>query len=182
MMSRTEIYAITPDGDIELEAKIGNSYRGAMYVWTTLSVKYGLVKPGEEGYLIIRPGLMDRLWKLRDDGRLSWWEKVALISTFDNVVIMRDDMHRLIVALNTWAAQHSEGSQSQQAWTIRRLLDDPAGFRGICFNQTSVCANPWWVYDSSGDDEEGRPFNIDRDTGWWDLFAEYPQLLTSPPA
>lgn len=177
-MSRTEIFAVRPeDGDLELEAEIQGSYRGAMHIWTTLAVNYGLVNRGEEGYLMIRAGLMDRLWALRDDDRLAWWEKVALISTFDGVVILREDFDRLIEAYGKWA-QHTgdPGSIPEQLHYFRLLKDHDRKFRGICFNQTSVCANPWWVNDESGEDEEGRPFNIDRDTDWWSLFDAYPGL------
>lgn len=186
-MSRTEIYAVVEDGNIEFEAEISNSYRGAMHVWTALAVKYGLVKPGEEGYLLIRPGLMDQVWKLRDDERLSWWERVVLLSTFDKVVILRDDLPRAIEAFRAWAGANviinTNGAQEAssigaQGLTFKRMLE--RGFRGACFNQTSVCANPWWVYDNSGDEEEGRPFNIDRDTEWWSLFDEYPSLRGVP--
>ncbi len=189
-MSRTEIYAVTPEGDIELEAEISNSYRGAMHVWTTLAVKYGLVKPGEEGYLLIRPGLMNQVWKLRDDDRLTWWEKVVLLSTFDNVVILRDDLPRASEAFKAWSdanviintnGAREASSIGAQGLTMKRILDHERGFRGVCWNQTSVCANPWWVYDTSGEDEEGRPFNIDRDEKWWSLFDEFPQLRSESP-
>jgi hypothetical protein len=183
-MSRTEIYAIRPeDGSTELEAEIHNSWRGAVHVWTTLAVQYGLLGPGEEGYLMIRPGLLDQMWKLKDDDRLSWWEKVCLISTFDQVVILRDDIERLIEAYGLWVAMHgSDGSQGEQLRVFQQILDHERPFRGICFNQTSVNSNPWWVYDGSGEDEEGRPFNIDRDTDWWSLFDVYPALREAVPS
>lgn len=180
-MSRTEVYAVAPEGgNIELMGEIQNSYRGAMHVWTTLAVNYGLIRRGEEGYLLIRPELMKQLWRFGSDERLAWWERVVLLSTFDRVVILRDDFPRLIEAFSQWT-RHTGGDSSIpiQCDLFRRIAQDERPFRGICFNQTSVCENPWWV-GGSCEDEEGRPFNIDRDEDWWSLFDQYPHLRAEP--
>jgi len=176
-MSRTEIYAVrSEDGDMELEAEISNSWSGAMHVWTTLAQRH-LDLPGDQSHMImLREDLMKKVWALASDPRPEWWEKVVLLSTFDRVIIIRGDFDRLIEAFTRWGDAALGGSMTIQCSTFRLIKEHARGFRGICFNQTSVCANPWWVHDESGEDDEGRPFNIDRDSDWWSLFDAAPEL------
>lgn len=179
-MSRTEIYAVAPEtGDTELEGEVQNSWRGAMHVWTTMAQRYLGLGPNDSHRIMLDESLMKSVWKLASDDRPSWWEKVVLLSTFDRVIVLRHDFERLIEAFGEW--QNPDGSMAEQRQYFRLIADHERPFRGICFSQTSVCANPWWVNDGSGEDEEGRPFNIDRDTDWWNLFDAAPELRAATP-
>lgn len=180
-MSRTEIYAVAPEtGDVELEAEISNSWRGAMLIWTTLAEKYGITNPGEGHMLMLREPLLQQLWGLSVDDRLAWWERVILLTTFDRVVILRDDFGRLIEACEQWSANVGDaGSIPEQGGCFRLIEHHERPFRGICFNQTTVSQSHWWRY-ADGDDE-GRPYNVDVDTDWWSLFDAYPVLRAAIP-
>ena len=67
------------------------------------------------------------------------------------------------------------GHAIEQARVLEVLdIAGDSALRGACWNQTSVCCNPWYVYDDSNEDDEGRAYNVEKDTfGWWLSLSEY---------
>ena len=177
-MSRTEIYAVDAEGNIEFEGECQNAWLGAMHVWKTLASKYGIVKPGEEYRLLLDDSVMKQIWALARDERLPWWERVVHASTFDRAIVLRDDFPRLIEAFEQWVRERPEEAigLACQLDYFKLIVEHERGFRGICWNQTTIGESYWWVRDGSGEDEEGRQFNIDRDAEWWSLFEKHPEL------
>lgn len=151
-MSETEIYTIEDDGTVRYYGGGHNAHGGAMHVWNTLSEKYL-----GRGFLFIDP---KSLWGMLGAGRLTEEEDVLLSFTFDYSWCRREDLPRLINALEVFWQHHntfrsSEGVDLPVAPTIRELADhltalvaSPNSFRGVCFNQTSVNDNPWRVHRS----------------------------------
>lgn len=166
-MSSCEVYAIGIDGDVHYYDAARNAWGGAMHIWHTLGEK----RLGRE--LSVFQGY-DRVWKLFGTPALQPWENVALGFTFDRVWVRRENLPRLADALAEFWLQHHHPAPTIPALVeiIRRAAADEA-VRGLCFNQTSVCSNPWRV--RLGEDE-GRPYNFDRDGhgegGHWELFEE----------
>ena len=196
-MSYVEVYGIRSNGDVKSIGEVRNAQAGAAYIWDEITKKY----LGEDS-----PALYARdpkeLWALFGDPRLSENESLVLGFTYDSYWVSYRDIPRLVAALEDfWSRHHSSKSIFGKRETreinptipgISKLISDfhkdpelVGGIvnpRGICFNQTSVCENPWRVlvpripyadavkldptlvaedYCSSGHDY--RPFNFDTD-------------------
>lgn len=154
-MSRTEMCAAGADGDFHDVAEFRNSWRGAMFVWSTLAARYAT---GET--------LMDmykKTWALQNDPRLTDAEHYVLHTTFDNALVDREMAPTIIEALRDFGLNErgDGGSLAEQADALEKAFADPAT-RAVGWNQTTVNASPWFIYDEEKD--EGRPYNLDRDT------------------
>lgn len=154
-MSYASVYKIRQDGDVETYAEVRNGMAGAPVIWRKLGEKVGLGRFGDE----------DKLWKLFGTGRFSRQDDLCLGFTFDGTYVRREHIPELVEALEAFHLAHCEGivpTISGMAKALRRLYDEDPGARGACFQQTSVCENPWSFYD--GENDESRSFNFDRDT------------------
>lgn len=152
-MSCMEVYAVDGDGDVVLLTEFRNAWRGAMLVWHEIAKKYGVLN--EWGYPDIEAS-----WKLARTTQLTEPEWCTMVCTFDDVIIPRE--HFEYVA-RMFAAFPFDGHYRELAKLIPTL---GPSIRGLCFNGTSVNENPWWVFGENEDDE-GRPYNIDRDSKHW---------------
>lgn len=140
-MSYTEIYKVTKSGNTKLFAEIKNSHRGAMSIWNYLEEKY-LPPLNRYGMKISRAISfekedIDELWGLQHDNRLSESEKIALLSTFDNVVVLKQDIPRLCKSFREFPGNTS---LHEQADLIEKLINDRHCF-AVFWNQTSVNAD-----------------------------------------
>lgn len=194
-MSSTEMYVIQPDGEVRRLCGFQNSHRGAMLYWREIAVRYGIVSR-ENQYGLLSNGL-DEVWKLADSSDVDPDWRIVLASTFDKVMVRRKDFSRVAKAFENFGRSVCRPAGSSvdddpgdygHALDQARILEvldragDPA-LHGVCWNQTSVNCNPWWVYDDcptcDGPEEEGRAYNIDKDTfGWW---LDIPALENSAP-
>ena len=163
-MSCVRTYKITQDGKVLSHEDVRNPWGCAMYVWTTMTEKY----------LGKTPGFCDNfpVWKLFATPKMSERDSIVMGFTFDGVWIKRENIPRLVTALRSfWEDHHTsrwpDGTVHEVVPTIPRVADILEGIatdetiKGVCFNQTSVCSNPWWV--RTGEDE-GRPFDFTVDT------------------
>lgn len=136
-MSYTEIYRVTTKGNTRLEGEVQNSHRGAMSVWNYLEEKY-LPPFFLHGQKFSRMfGEMQEVWNLSKDPRLTESERICLMSTFDNVVVLAEDIPKLLKAFREFPGNTSLPEQADIIESIpkdKRLL-------GICWNQTSVNAD-----------------------------------------
>lgn len=164
-MSRVEIYAVRPNGDIEKYGEAQNAFGGAMHIWMALKDKYKTGGGILEGFTT--------LWQ--NIGKMSEVDQWVLASTFDNVMITKEHLPTLIRHLNTFMVEDAWSDTLAKEITILKQATRDKHVQAICFNQTSVNSNPWYV---SSEDEEGeivdeRPYNINQDTGHWFLTPEY---------
>ena len=120
-MSYTEMFALKENRSIDYDWKeeVRNSYRGAMAIWIILEKKY--------------------LPSLPKPDRLSYNEKIVLLSTFDNVLIKRENFKKVIDAFNSF---EGETSLKEQAKIIQDFNEDK-DITAIGWNQTSVNCSPW---------------------------------------
>jgi hypothetical protein len=179
-MSYTEIYKFKKDGNAECFAEIRNAYRGAMLVWRIIEKKY--LPPyiptwvmGDTSQEYSRAsdfagnGLKE-VWGLFDAGKLSEVDKIALGSTFDNVVVMKQDLPKTIEAFRVF---EGETSLKEQADAIEKELENDGDFIAIAWNQTSVNCDAW-ISDETGLDEDGEeiylPYNLLKHDKHWNLF------------
>jgi len=159
-VSYTEIYAVRPNGDIEDYGETHNAWLGAMHIWTKLGEKYHI--RGEH------PFDFSRLWK--SSSVMNEADQWVMAGTFDKVIIPKEQLAIYVQHLRSFATEYPTSNLTEQIAILERAINDDA-VQGICFNQTSVNSNPWWIYDESNDDE-GKPYNINQDTKHWFLTPE----------
>ncbi|MGF7535032.1 hypothetical protein AAGG74_15285 [Bacillus mexicanus] len=149
-MSYTEIYGVKTNGEVVFVGETKNAWRGAMHVWTKLCQKYNI----EAGF-----GGFQELWKLTDTGALDDFENITLKSTFDNVVVKKEDIPMLLEAFRLYESRFPNSSLLEQAEIIKKDILEDKEMIAVCWNQTSVNANPWTDgYDE--DNEEKIPYNV----------------------
>lgn len=134
-MSYTEIYRISKVRKTKMIGEVRNAFRGAMAVWDSLDKKYlpPFIKYGMPFSRTIGPEISE-IWNLVDDVRLSESERICLLTTFDNVYVLKKDIPKLVKALREFP---HESSLSEQADIIEKIISDKTCW-AICWNQTSV--------------------------------------------
>lgn len=159
-MSRTTIYAFPVAGPGVKVCEFANSWGSASRIWTSLSEKYLGDRNAWLGDLL----MSEKLWKLRDDSRLSNEERLVLLSTFDRALIPARNFTLLAAAFRKFAEQHpTEGVCHLRQFAVTldliaagqlHLSVEPAA---VGFHQTSVSINPWW------NEDEERLYDLSRD-------------------
>jgi hypothetical protein len=168
-MSYTELYVAYEDGDLTCEYEFKNSHGGAMFIWNALINKYGIEGPTyafHEG----EKDRYQRLWDFARDNptKLRPWELNALLSTYDNVTVVREDMLALADSLDRFKDAHDSGkyvcSLAEQATAIREA--HKKGAHVIAWNQTSVNGDAWLgEYNEETDDYDS--YNIHKNDDHW---------------
>jgi hypothetical protein len=185
-MSCTEIYSVDKNGEIDQYAEIRNSWRGSMAIWRILEDRYlPPYRPSfipsymsieafeaQHGYKPSRcssffdDSAMKEIWSLFSSDAVSTTDKIVLGSTFDNVLVRRENFDTLISAFKEF---EGETSLTEQAKVIEEMMND-SDIAAVGWNQTSVNADPWMEYDEKLDDY--LRYNINTgDKHWW-LFED----------
>lgn len=161
-MSYTEIFKFKEDGNAEMIAEIHNAHRGAMAIWVELGKKYNTP------FSLFSP---QKVWGLQNKN-IDITDKICLLSTFDNVVIKKENLNRLISAFRDFSGNTS---LKEQADVIENEFKKHNNLLGIAFNQTSVNGDNWESGFGSFDEDnqEYLPYNIleDNDRHWF-LFSD----------
>lgn len=160
-MSSTKIFAAFSDGDMVTVASISNAFQGAFHVWDTLVSKY---MGSKLAFMMMDTKVMQRLWDLAEDPRLSPNERLVHLSTFDRVYVRRENMRAVADAIE--AFEPTTPNLKAQAEAIRKAWED--GARVLAWQQTTVSCELDWTgmrpREVPDDEDSGRlPFNIDRD-------------------
>jgi len=157
-MSYQSLYKVRKSGDVEHIKDYSNSFLGAFLVWDEMSKKHLCMKVPIQGNM--RP-----VWNLHKSESVPYCERILMMATFDNIMVKKENFTLLVDSIMECDSRLT-GHFRQNAVMIQSLLDDDDCI-AICWNQTSVCASPWTVYDG----EEGRPYNIYKDTKHWFMFG-----------
>lgn len=169
-MSYTEMFKVPETGPIEHVADFSNAFLSAWHVWSEMAKAY----LGQEASHLMSQGNMQRVWDLwKHDVPLS--HRIVMLFTFDNVMVKRENFLRLAKAMDAFADRFGPGTLRLQAEKLRELYGNPTIY-AMCWNQTSVNADAWWVRDETlpGDeDEQYRLYDISKDTGHWFLFDRF---------
>ena len=193
-MSKTVIHGFGMDGICTSKiAEANNAWRGAVMVWQILESKYlpkyrpryvpASVPDDEiEEYLGYKPtrlsssnvGAMSAVWHLLIADGVSITDKIVLGTTFDNVLVRRDDIPKVIEAFEAFDKEH-EGMTNlkEQADGLRAFYKDEE-VSAVGWNQTSVNGEDWSnigepIIDEDGD-EVGGPYNFKTGNRHWWLF------------
>jgi hypothetical protein len=179
-MSYTEIYKFKKDGDAQCFAEVKNSWRGAMAVWSHVEKRYlpkfipswafGDYSREYSRTSDMMGGSIKEIWELASSDKVSEIDKIVLASTFDNVVVMKDDIPKLIEAFRTF---EGETSLKEQADLIEDAYKNDDDLIAISWNQTSVNGDAW-ISDETAIDEDGDeiylPYNLLNHKKHWNLF------------
>ena len=182
-MSYTEIYKFGKDGKAQFLGETKNAFRGAMCVWNVLDEKYlppyipeWSIKLGEDisdkryhrsGSMSPEP--LKEIWALFSDSNVSFEDKVVLGSTFDKVIVRKEDLPELIKAYKSFA---DFSSLPEQAELIEKAFEEDDDLIAIGFNQTSVNGDTWLNAGGYDENDEGIPYNILEQDSHWNLFSD----------
>lgn len=137
-MSYTEIFKFDKNGNSESVADIKNSYRGCMAVWDFLGKKYLDV-----GASIFDLSVMERIWNLMDDERVSVNERIVMATTLDKCLVKKEDFSNVITAFREFEGQTS---LSEQADVLEELLEDDDCI-AVGWHQNSISCEMWFNYN-----------------------------------
>ena len=156
-----------------------------MAVWRNLEKKYltPLEKPiwmdqkdyDEHGYSRSsvppfgdKPNPLQEVWDLFRKDDVSRQDKIILGTTFDNVVVMKENLQDVIDAFENF---EFDTSLKEQAKIFREALEDD-DLIGVAWNQTSVSADTWTNFNYDEEKEESIPYNLNEQKEHWSLFDE----------
>lgn len=180
-MSYTEIYRFQKDGTAAAHAWVTNPWRGAMAIWQTMEQRHlrqympiyvqskwwyhPHISKAELkkklGYLPSRigPGTNDaieEIYDLADDPRIPMHERIVLYTTFDKMLVKKEEIPKVIDAFNLFIG---ETSLPVQAKILERLMERD-DWIAVGWNQNSVVSSNWGNcggYDEAADKE--IPYN-----------------------
>ncbi|MCH1975617.1 hypothetical protein MCG01_13555 [Enterococcus hirae] len=159
-MSTTEIYAIEKNGDVVPYGSAKNSWLGGMHVWKSLDEKYDL-----GGDMLIG---FDATWKAFNKGIYEEYENVVLGSTFDNVIVLKENIDQLLTSFKKYYSVYPNSNFGQQIEVIEAIKADE-NIIGVAWCQTSVVDDLW---DYGYDEEKDKviPYNIFKGENHGELF------------
>ena len=163
-MSCTEIYAFKRNGEAHHFADVTNAWRGGMAVWLTMDKRYLT----DNTYL---PNMtrMAATWKLADNEAVPEHERIVLFTTFDNCLVKKENLPKVIEAFLNF---DGDTSLPEQAKVLELIMDDD-DYIAVGWNQTSVNGDCWETmggYDP--ETGENLPYNcLTMDKHYW-LFDE----------
>jgi len=190
-MSYVEIYPFDKNGNCMSPICVRNAFCGAFAVWRRMEAKYlPLYRPE-----YIDPAMTDEEVRAKygDLTRLAAWnpneamrdvydlfnredvsltDRIVLGTTFDDVLVKRENFLRVVEAFESF---DGDTNLKEQAAVIRKFINDP-DITAIGWNATSVNCDTWANAGCSAQDEtEGAPYNyMTQDKHWW-LFDELPE-------
>lgn len=170
-MSTTEIYAFNKKWEPFLLWDVKNSHRSAPAIWDYMEKKYlpPYTPDFAKDYIGLKPWHFSRMvsfwsdptwmydvWNLFDRKDIPEDERIVLWSTFDDSVVLRKDIKRLIKAFNEF---EGESSVKDQAEIIKLALSNK-DIIAIAWNQTSLNQTRWYYGGWLDENDEELPYNI----------------------
>ena len=188
-MSYTEIFGFDKEGNAYYQANISNAWRGGMAIWNILEERYlpphrpsyvpaHIPDEKVESFLSYKPrrtadmmnrDAMKEIWDLFNNEKVSLTDKIVLGTTFDRVIVKKEDFSKLIEAFEAF---EGETSLKEQAAVIKEMAVDD-GCIAVGWNQTSVNGDTWanfGGYDEEAD--EAIPYSLNTVNEHWYLFDE----------
>jgi len=180
-MSYTELFTFNKKGNAESLGEVGNAYRGAMAVWMEVEKRYlpkfipewakriGDVNKDYSRTTDFGGNGIQEIWDLYKNPDVTMVDKIALGSTFDKVVVNKEDFPELIKAFKSF---EGKTSLKEQAELIEGILDDEDVI-AIAWNQTSVNADKWSNFGEYDEEtEESSPYNVLEMEDHFNLFED----------
>lgn len=177
-MSYTTLYKVPASGPIETYKDYHNAFRSAWLVWDTMSKQY-LGKDAVEFMLDRSEHAMQPVWDLWKDPNVPESHRIVMASTFDKVMVKRENLERLGEAYDAYSrAVEDPGHIEAMADDLRELAQDETCF-AVCWCQTSVSSDVWLApvtCECCGSEVDYRMYDVSRDEGHWFLFEARDEL------
>ncbi|RPJ40055.1 MAG: hypothetical protein EHM35_00165 [Planctomycetaceae bacterium] len=163
-MSRTTIYLVPKSGPVRVFREFSNAFRGAWLVWDSMAKRYLGLDAVE--YMIADN--LQPVWDLWKDRAVPEAHRIVMASTFDAVMVKRENLERLAAAFDQYAMDFADpGHIPAEAAAVRELAGMDECF-AVCWQQTSVSADVWRVW--MPEVEDSRPYDVSIDNEHWFLF------------
>jgi len=158
------VHKVPAAGRIETIGEFRNAHRGAMLIWRAMCKKYlGLE------YVPFEESELDPLWKLADDLTIPRQVRLVHASTFDKVMVRRENLELLADAMDHFAetvCPEDSGHLKPHAVLLREAAKDASLF-AVCWTQTSASDDIWKIWEG---EDDVRYYDVSRDEGHWFLF------------
>jgi len=175
-MSYTEMLKVR-SGGLDTIKKFPNAHGAAPAIWGYVCQKY----MGDKYWWLHNPD-NPKFWGLARDENIPTDERVALIFTFDQVIVRHENFKRVGDALRTFSKKCDDWTHLPAIADELYKLENDQSAIGCCWVQTSVSSYVWTRYDECDKcgqqlEDGERMFDIGRDNDYFFLFDEYPELL-----
>lgn len=177
-MSYTEVYAIHKNGDVRLYEENKNSWRWSPQIWGELEERHlpvfrphfvpSHIKDEQvEDYLGYKPkrhgpDALKEVWNLFHTDKITTDERWVLGSTYDNVIVMKENFTDLIQAYWNFNGD-SHGTSLLEIADIYEKMQKDDDIIGVAWSISQI-GNPWldieWVDESHPEFDE---YNVDDD-------------------
>jgi len=141
IMSYTEVIKFDKKGNPSSAGRVKNASRGSWIIWSILSQKY----LGRD-FSYLDPKLEQETWNLIWDDRLTDTEKIVLGSTYDFVLIKKEDIRKVIDAYEEFAKRDDNLSLNEQNEILKKSENDKDCI-AVGFNQNSISCDMWEDYN-----------------------------------
>jgi len=173
-MSYTAIYAIPASGPVENIAEFRNAWGVAAYVWSGIALTY---MGSESAWL--NPKSCNResdFWKFRDDPRLSDFERLVFVWTFDYAITEAAKLNEMADCMEAFVVKYPPGNRvchlPEIAALYRRIAAvNREGLLGLGVYQNSVSEDPW--YKRNEETKESVPYDASINDDHWLVFEHY---------
>lgn len=151
-MSFTEIYAVTKKGNPIFIGEAKNSNLGAMWIWVNLFNKY--IKNNDKKYF---NNHFNEIWNLIQNKNLFIYEKIVLVSTFDQFILLKEELDLFLKCLNRFNKSsliNSEDILNPNLVEQEIILLNHKKYNkyiGFIWNQTCVNGDKKQAYNIEGD-------------------------------
>lgn len=181
-MSYCELKIIDKKGDVIGYKEYRNAHGGCAFIWDGIYDRY-LKDPNKQYDSWLSNS--DKLWPLYKDKNIEEWIRIVLASTYDTAMIKRKNLIAMADYYARFVCNFSRPDNichlDDWARDIIQITKEYPDCIGVCFYGMSVSEDPWWVYETSNNDDEGRPYNINVDTGHCFIFEEVRKIEECNP-
>lgn len=179
-MSYTEIFAFK-NGKSKLAEEVNNAFRGAMAIWGEMEKQHlsPIYASWDATKQISRASSMDQgkmkeIWNMASDKNIPLDERLVLSTTFDKVLVKRENLPRLIEAFKNFENTYKEKTSLPEQTSILEAFLDDEDVMAVGWNQTSVNGDNWNNFGGYDEDEgEPIPYDINSMSEHWFLFDDF---------
>lgn len=160
-LGKVQIYKFNLSGEVDLISEIDDIFNGCFSIWNYFDEKY--LEPIENPYTVknslkekrffrsydlLKQDSLKEIFELFDTDKLTRNEKIILGSTFDRIIVKKENIEELINAFNSF---DFDSNLKEQSKIISEEFKKDKNLLGICWNQNSN-RNNWIMFDDNGNE------------------------------